>query len=153
MQMTRIQKIAESFAQLLPLFDNKVFKPIIQATPVPKKKSDLTHLQFHILEALFHAKTGISMTELAQHLRISKQQLTPLIRKLEEKNYVIKEQDSTDRRVVRLMLTETGKDIVKKRWEEIYRLFCDKLGKLSEDDLIDLDYAITKMIRIMDKLE
>jgi hypothetical protein len=35
--MTRIQKIAESFAQLLPLFDNKVFKPIIQATPVPKK--------------------------------------------------------------------------------------------------------------------
>jgi DNA-binding MarR family transcriptional regulator len=105
------------------------------------------------LEALFHAKTGISMTELAQHLRISKQQLTPLIRKLEEKDYVIKEQDATDRRVVILTLTEKGKDIVKKRWEEIYRLFCDKLGKLSEDDLMDLDYAITKMIRIMDKLE
>jgi DNA-binding MarR family transcriptional regulator len=105
------------------------------------------------LEALFHAKTGISMTELAQHLRISKQQLTPLIRKLEEKDYVIKEQDATDRRVVILMLTEKGKDIVKKRWEEIYRLFCDKLGKLSEDDLMDLDYAITKMIRIMGKLE
>jgi DNA-binding MarR family transcriptional regulator len=113
----------------------------------------LTHLQFHILEALFHAKTGISMTELAQHLRISKQQLTPLIRKLEEKDYVIKEQDATDRRVVILTLTEKGKDIVKRRWKEIYRLFCDKLGKLSEDDLMDLDYAITKMIRIMDKLE
>jgi DNA-binding MarR family transcriptional regulator len=93
------------------------------------------------------------MTELAQHLRISKQQLTPLIRKLEEKDYVVKMQDSTDRRVVILMLTEKGKDIVKKRWEEIYHLFCDKLGKLSEDDLIDLDYVITKMIRIMGKLE
>ncbi|MBA2875749.1 MarR family winged helix-turn-helix transcriptional regulator [Thermaerobacillus caldiproteolyticus] len=151
--MTRVQKIAESFAQLLPLFDNKVFKPIIQATPIPKKQSDLTHLQFHILEALFHAKTGISMTQLAQNLRISKQQLTPLIRKLEEKDYVVKVQSSTDRRFVILTLTEKGKQIVQKRWEEIYRLFCDKIGKLSEDDLIDLDYAITKLVRIMAKLE
>ncbi|QPA30648.1 MarR family winged helix-turn-helix transcriptional regulator [Thermaerobacillus caldiproteolyticus] len=151
--MTRVQKIAESFAQLLPLFDNKVFKPIIQATPIPKKQSDLTHLQFHILEVLFHAKTGISMTQLAQNLRISKQQLTPLIRKLEEKDYVVKVQSSTDRRFVILTLTEKGKQIVQKRWEEIYRLFCDKIGKLSEDDLIDLDYAITKLVRIMAKLE
>nr|WP_255375065.1 MarR family transcriptional regulator [Anoxybacillus sp. UARK-01] len=72
-------------------------------------------MQFHILESLLHAKADISMTELADGLRISKQQLTQLIRNLEEKEYVTKVPSPTDKRSVIVMLTEKGRHVVKKR--------------------------------------
>ncbi|TRY25005.1 MarR family transcriptional regulator [Brevibacillus sp. LEMMJ03] len=149
--MPQTKQIAENFIRLLPLVYNKMNKPVTKHTPVPKP-SDLTHLQFHILEELFHAQEGIAMTHLAQSISISKQQLTPLIKKLEEKEYVKKVQDANDRRFVKLMLTEKGKRTVYQRWEEFYRLFCDRISQLGEDDLFDLDYAIHKIIRILGKL-
>ncbi|AKP45707.1 Transcriptional regulator MarR family [Bacillus smithii] len=93
------------------------------------------------------------MTQLAQNINISKQQLTPLIAKLAENNYVEKAKNDRDRRFVKLMLTEKGKETVKKRWEDFYYLFCEKIGQLDEEDLIDFDYAIHKIIRILEKLD
>jgi len=150
--MSRIEKIAENFIRLLPLVYNKLNKPATDQTPVPKP-SHLTHLQFHILEELFLTKEGVSMTQLAQKISISKQQLTPLIKKLEENHYVIKARDDNDRRFVKLMLTEKGKKTVKKRWEDFHHLFCDRISQLDEDDLFDLDFAIHKIIRILEKLD
>ncbi|TDF98332.1 MarR family transcriptional regulator [Paenibacillus piri] len=145
------EQIAANFVQLLPLVYNKLNKPASKNTAVTRP-SDLTHLQLHILEELFHAKEGVSMTQLSQHISISKQQLTPLIMKLEEKDYVSKVQDHTDRRSVILMLTEKGRTTVLKRWGEFHRLFCNQINTLSDDDLSDLDYAIKKIIRIFGKL-
>ncbi|MEJ9210383.1 MarR family winged helix-turn-helix transcriptional regulator [Bacillus smithii] len=149
---SKTDKIAESFIRLLPLIYNKMNKPVANQKAAPKT-SDLTHLQFHILEELFHTKEGISMTQLAQNINISKQQLTPLIAKLAENNYVEKAKNDRDRRFVKLMLTEKGKETVKKRWEDFYYLFCEKIGQLDEEDLIDFDYAIHKIIRILEKLD
>jgi DNA-binding MarR family transcriptional regulator len=149
----KIEQIAANMIQLLPLLQDKLFKPALKNASNLKKQSDLTHLQFHILEELFHTKTGISMTQLAKSINVSKQQLTPLVNKLEEKDYVIKMQDVNDRRYVKLMLTEKGKNIVSKRWEDIHCLIFNRISHLSEDELIDLDYAINKILRIINKLE
>ena len=149
----KIEQIAANMIQLLPLLQDKLFKPALKNASNLKKQSDLTHLQFHILEELFHTKTGISMTQLAKSINISKQQLTPLVNKLEEKDYVIKMQDVNDRRYVKLMLTEKGKNIVIKCWEDIQCLLYNRISHLSEDELIDLDYAINKILRIINKLE
>jgi DNA-binding MarR family transcriptional regulator len=148
-----IEQTAERFIQLLPLIYTKFNKPIAQPFPVQKKSSDLTHLQYHILEELLHAEAGFSMTQLAQIIHISKQQLTPLVNKLEEKAYIIKVPDAKDKRRVRLQLTEKGKAAVKQRWEEFHRLLCGRISELHEDDLLDLDFAIAKIIRILGKLK
>jgi DNA-binding MarR family transcriptional regulator len=149
---SKINEIAEGFIRLLPLIYNKMSTPVAKNSPVPKP-SDLTHLQFHILEELFQIQDGVSMTQLAQRIRISKQQLTPLMRKLEEKGYVIKVKDTADRRSVRIMLTEKGKQTVRLRWDEFHHVFCERIRQLSEDDLFDLEYSINKIIRIMSKLD
>lgn len=135
------------------MLQDKLYKPALKNASKLKKQSDLTHLQFHILEELFHTETGISMTQLAQKINISKQQLTPLVNKLEGKSYLTKIQDINDKRYVKLMLTGKGKKLVSKRWEDIYFLLNNRISGLSIDDLIDLDYAINKILRIINKLE
>jgi DNA-binding MarR family transcriptional regulator len=145
----KIEQIAANWIQLLPQFYNKMNK----SNTSQKKQSDLTHLQFHILEELFQEKAGISMTQLANNISISKQQLTPLMNKLEELGYVVRVKDDSDKRMTKINLSEEGKRIVSKRWEEFHAVLCDRIQTLSEDDLIDLDYSISKLNRIISRLE
>ncbi|WP_088066439.1 MarR family winged helix-turn-helix transcriptional regulator [Gottfriedia luciferensis] len=149
---SKANQIAEKFVRLLPLVFNKLNKPGSKNS-LKKKQDELTHLQYHILEELFQTVEGISLTELAQNISISKQQMTPLIMKLEEKEYVTKIPDANDKRSFNIVLTEKGKQIVTKRWEDFYHLFCERIGQLDEDDLTDLDYSMHKIIRILGKLE
>lgn len=140
------EQISQDFVRLLPLVYNKLASS-------PKKASSLTHLQIHILEEMMHAREGISVTHLAQRIRISKQQLTPLIHKLEEHEFVSKSQNLEDKRSVKLMLTEKGTTEVMKHWEGFQQLLSSRIGQLDEDDLLDLDFAINKIIRIFAKLD
>ncbi|MFB7139109.1 MarR family winged helix-turn-helix transcriptional regulator [Gottfriedia sp. NPDC056225] len=152
MTNSKTHQIAEKFIQLLPLVFNKFNKPGSKNS-LKNKQAELTHLQSHILEELFQTPEGISLTELAQNISISKQQMTPLIMKLEEKEYVSKIQDANDKRSVKIVLTEKGKKVVSKRWEDFYHIFIERLGQLDEEDLLDLDYSMHKIIRILGKIE
>ncbi|PEJ57563.1 MULTISPECIES: MarR family winged helix-turn-helix transcriptional regulator [unclassified Bacillus (in: firmicutes)] len=152
MTNSKTHQIAEKFIQLLPLVFNKFNKPGSKNS-LKNKQSELTHLQSHILEELFQTPDGISLTELAQNISISKQQMTPLIMKLEEKEYVSKIQDANDKRSVKIVLTEKGKKVVSKRWEDFYHIFIERVGQLDEEDLLDLDYSMHKIIRILGKIE
>jgi DNA-binding MarR family transcriptional regulator len=131
--------IADNFIRLLPLFYEKFHS---------RKRSDLTSLQIHILESLVQCNESISMTRLSTKMDICKQQLTTLICKLEEKKLVIKEQDEKDRRIMKLSITKKGEEEVKKHWDEI----CGKLQSLDKEDLEDLEYAASKMIKVMNKI-
>lgn len=137
---------------MLSLAYNKLNKPLSKSA-AKANASDITHLQLHILEELYHTSAGISLTQLAKQIRISKQQLTPLIAKLEEKAYVLKTQDNADKRSIKLLLSEKGKTRVTEHWEEFHHLFSERVAGLAEDDRIDLDYAINKIIRIFGKMQ
>jgi DNA-binding MarR family transcriptional regulator len=80
----KIDQIAGDYIRLIPMLYRKLDKPT-QNAAARKVPSELTHLQYHILEEMFQQNEGSSMTQLAKSIRISKQQLTPLISKLEEK--------------------------------------------------------------------
>ncbi len=135
---TNKEHIAENFSKLFSLLYG------INANKHP----ELTNLQVHILDELIQSTDGISMSQMANRLAICKQQLTPLICKLENKDYVQKNQDPTDRRIAKLTLSEKGTDIIKCRMKEM----SEKLGQLDEADLADLEYATSKVIRIVEKL-
>lgn len=149
---SKIDQMAADYIRLIPLLYRKFDRPT-QNAAARKTPSELTHLQYHILEELFHQKEGSSMTQLAKTIRISKQQLTPLISKLEEHNYVMREPDTDDKRLVNLRLTEKGKETVSLRWEAFHRDLCDQMSRLDEEDRTDLAFAIGKITRILERLE
>jgi DNA-binding MarR family transcriptional regulator len=137
--------IAQGFIQLLPLIYNTLNKEPLS------KQAELTHLQSHILETLFHSSNSVSISELAKVIDISKQQMTPIIHKLEENDYIIKVRDLNDKRAFNIMLSEKGKDVITSKWAELYHIFCAKLDQISEEDQIDLEFSIYKIIRIFGK--
>lgn len=146
------ERIAADYLQLLPLLHRKLDKPSLQAD---SRRTDptLTHLQYHILEELYQQADSVTMTQLARSIQIAKQQLTPLIAKLEERDYVVKTPGTRDKRLVELRLTEKGRSTIGKRWEAVYRSLCGRLAPLEEEDRADLAYAVAKMTRILTRLE
>jgi len=148
----QVDGIAHSFMRLLPLLYTKLTEPEPGAAG-EKKPSELTHLQLHLLEQLYQTEQGSSVTQLAESLRISKQQLTPLVQKLEQKGYLLKRQDESDRRAVKLLLTEKGSAEASGRWADLYKLLCERLGRLGEEQREDLSFAAAKMVRILERLE
>ncbi len=65
----------------------------------------LTRTQWHVLY-LLHEQDGLSQTELADHLTITKPSLGHVVDRLVEGGWVERTEDSTDRRVKRVYLTE-----------------------------------------------
>ncbi|WP_255266652.1 MarR family winged helix-turn-helix transcriptional regulator [Bacillus cereus] len=146
----RKNHIAQSFVQLLPLVYTSLNQG--ETNKESAKQSDLTHLQSHILESLMHVQEGVAISELAKKINISKQQMTPIVQKLEDRGYIVKVRDENDKRSFKVMLAKAGEEIVTSRWTELYHLFCHKLDQLNEEDQIDLEYALYKMNRILEKL-
>ncbi|MBB5021822.1 MarR family winged helix-turn-helix transcriptional regulator [Desulfurispira natronophila] len=67
----------------------------------------ITPSQFKVLKAL-HEMGQVRHKELTERTLISKGTLTGVINRLEKKNYVKRQADSSDGRVQRVMLTEEG---------------------------------------------
>jgi DNA-binding MarR family transcriptional regulator len=66
--------------------------------------------QFPVLMALYHAD-GVNQETLAREQRFDKATITRAVLVLEEKGYVRRVRDETDRRAYRLSLTEKGRAI------------------------------------------
>lgn len=149
---SNLSQMAASYMMLVPLLYRKM-DARDETRPERKEHSELTHLQLHILEELHPIPEGISLTQLSKNIRVSKQQLTPLIAKLIEKNYLLKTPDEADKRSVKLRLSEKGKQTVTKRWEKFHGQLRSQIGRLSEEDQLDLQYALTKMTAILQRME
>jgi len=146
------ERMAEDLIRLLSVLFNNMSKLSGKNGSVPEPSS-LTHLQLHVLDELVHEPEGMAMTRLARRIRIAKQQLTPLVKKLEELAYVERTRNPRDRRSYQLVITDQGKEAAIARWEEFRAILSDRIASLGEDDRMDLDFAVRKIIRIFSKME
>ncbi|QIK70350.1 MarR family transcriptional regulator [Erysipelothrix sp. HDW6C] len=71
----------------------------------------LSMTEVHTLEGISKSETKM-MSDVAAHLRITQGTLTTTINRLTHKGYVYREQDTRDRRIFRLVLTEKGEEVV-----------------------------------------
>jgi DNA-binding MarR family transcriptional regulator len=74
------------------------------------------------------------MRELAQHLSVAVNSMTSIVDNLEHKKLVRRHRSEEDRRVVRVELTDTGREIYQSLVEVNLRLFRTMLGALTEDE-------------------
>ncbi|WNQ12348.1 MarR family transcriptional regulator [Paenibacillus aurantius] len=149
---TKISTMAAGYLQLIPQLYRKL-DASGAGTAGRRPSTGLTHLQVHVLEEMYQREEGIAMSDLARTILVSKQQLTPLITRLEQKQYVRREADAADKRSVRLTLTEKGRALVYERWAGLHGTLCRKLEGLGEEDQADLEYVLVKLSRILSRLE
>ncbi len=137
--MTKLEKVVDNFMFLLTYMRQNYFRPAEQIT-----RLKLSHAQFHAISFLA-LKGPLPMTELANKMAISKQQLTPLIYKLIESGWVVRRSDENDRRIVLIEITEEGLRTYTELKADIKHKFEEKLSELPENQLDELDDLLQRI--------
>jgi MarR family 2-MHQ and catechol resistance regulon transcriptional repressor len=104
---------------------------------------DITWQQFH---AMYHiGDEGIPATELAKELNCNTSNMTGLIDRMSENNWVYRERSKSDRRIWLIKLTKAGialkAKLMPQHHQNLYRI----MSVLSEEELICLKALLMKL--------
>lgn len=141
--MSSLENVVDNYLSLLGYMRDNFFRPVEQMT-----KNRLSPAQFHAVSILCH-KGSLTMSELAGELKVSKQQLTPLIYRLIDNDLVVRKADVHDRRIVRIEITETGRCTFKDLKSEIKQSLSERLSILSDNELDELERMLFRTQEIM----
>lgn len=114
-------------ANLVNHFLRDVFNEILKTEEecLASSSSNLSLKEMHVIEAVDDAQvlnTDNRSTAIASVLRITPGTLTTAVSLLEKKGYLVRKKDDVDRRIVRLYVTEKGKQIC-----ELHHKFHDEM--------------------------
>ncbi len=107
------------------------------------KKVDLTYPQYLVMLVLWEEEK-LSVSQLGKKLYLNTNTLTPLLKKMKEKNLVLKERSSTDERTVFIQLTDKGK-LLQKRAESIPLALFSSLN-MSQDEFQQMRKLMWKFL-------
>ncbi len=93
------------------------------------------------------------MSALAQEMQISKQQLTPLVYKLINQGLLTKKKDQDDRRVVRIEITEQGRNMFRELFAELKQDFVERLKILPDEEIDELGWMLKRIREILGNME
>ncbi len=110
-------------------------KEIIRSYEPLLKPLGLTYTAYITLLALWE-KDNVSVKELGEKLFLDSGTLTPLLKKMEQQNLVVKTRSKEDERTVLISLTDEGKALRTTCLEIPQKMMCKKL--LEPEDAADL---------------
>ncbi len=140
------ETVAEEMLTLMMIFQRKLIRPSEQIT-----RESISPMQFQALGVLANMGPQ-TMSELAMGLVVSKQQLTPIVDKLERMDLVVRTGDPTDRRVIRLELSPRGLEFLIKLKDEFVEMVEKKLSPLESSDRQSLKDALHQVSNLLNKL-
>ena len=107
------------------------------------EKLDITYSQYLVMMVLWEYER-LTVSQIGQKLHLDSGTLTPLLKRLEGKGYIIRHRKKEDERVVEVFLTEVGNQLQKKACI-VPAQMQEKLN-LSAEDLIELKITVTKLL-------
>lgn len=138
---TAIAEIVQSF--------RRIFKAIQQYSEEVLKEFGVTGPQLWLLKTL-RREGGTSVGELSQKMYLHISTVSGIIDRLEAKGYIARKRGDTDRRVVTVHLTETGRRIVDKAPEPSQGKLLYSLQNLSQREVLEMHGALQKIVRLME---
>jgi MarR family transcriptional regulator, organic hydroperoxide resistance regulator len=114
---------------------NRVYKPLLEPL-------SLTYPQYLVMLTLWE-KDNVSVKEIGTRLHLDSGTLTPLLKRLEQSDFVTRRRDAEDERQVRIELTSRGLDLRGQAKSIPREILCATGGSLDEivslrDELIAL---------------
>lgn len=92
---------------------------------------------------------GVTTSELADAMKCSMSAVSKLVRTMEGKGYIKRIENARDRRITYLILTEKGKETLKRARKERDLLMKSFVEKMGEEDLIMLTKLLKNVYEIM----
>lgn len=110
-----------------------------------KTGSNNDNSRWRILKSIAR-EAGITQSKLAEILEIRPQSLTRVLNGLETEGYIIRERNSSDRRVIKLHLTEKGNEYCSDRKADFQVRAVNIFSVLSDDEKNQLKSLLEKVI-------
>ena len=109
---------------------------------------DLTYPQYLVLLILWESKEQ-TVSQLGEKLNLDSGTLTPLLKRLEQKNLIHRNRNPKDERVVQINLTNEGSSLQEKAVEIPSKMF--KSLAISEEEIKNLKLNINNLLNILQK--
>lgn len=141
--MSELKVLVDDFLLLMGHMRDNYFRPAEQIT-----RMRLSPGQFHAISIL-RSQGPLPMRELAAIMRISKQQLSPLICKLIDAGLAERKIDQKDRRIQLIDVTAKGRDTFETLKGEIRHAFTKRMEALPEEDIRELAKLVRRIHEIL----
>lgn len=136
------------------MLDNQVCFPLYSAANAVIRtyrplldKLDLTYSQYLVMMVLWE-NDGISVKDIGSRLHLDSGTLTPLLKRLEGKGFVVRGRSEVDERVRVLKLTQEGANLKETALQVPAQMKC-KI-QLELDELLELKRLCEKVIKTID---
>lgn len=118
-------------------------------------EEQITTQQWSVLGALSRdtISNGMTVSQLCEYLMVSRQNLTGLLGRLEERDLVYRMIDPSDQRSRRIRLTENGSALWSRITPLISAFYEEALGKLSYDDRASCVHYLNSLLDTMKNMD
>ena len=113
---------------------------------------DIKLLHFEIMTVLKEEGT-LHVAEIGEKLRIAKAQMTHLIDKLVELDFVKREMNSIDRRTINITITEKGSKVLEEQDNLVINAIRDNMSSLTGKELEALSHSLRNLRDTLFKLQ
>jgi len=134
-----------------PLVFRMVRRRLISMT-LADTNLDIKLLHFEIMRVLKDEGT-LHPAKIGEKLLIAKAQMTHLIDKLVELEFVKREMCSDDRRTINITLTDKGREVLEEQDNLVINAMQENMSSLTDAELEDLSGSLRKLRDILFKLE
>lgn len=125
---------------------NRIGKSLIHVIDQElRRKFGITFGQWKVLIILANSESGLTQKEIADKLVLEGPTLIPIIDKLEKDTLVIRKNDSKDRRINRIFLTNKTNDLLNDTIECVSQIKKISMAGLTENDVIITKNTLEKM--------
>lgn len=119
---------------------------------VPWAEVGLTLPQLKLLGLLASRPEGMHGRELARVLGIRPSAVTALVERVVEPGYAWREEDPRDRRIIRVRITERGRELLERMAAGQRELLGRMLDQLSPDELVIVQQALRRLRTACERL-
>ncbi len=109
---------------------------------------DITYPQYLVMMVLWNGD-GLTVSHIGEKLFLDSGTLTPLLKRLETKGFIIRKRKKEDERVVEVFLAKAGKELQKKACE-IPGKIQKKIG-IQPEELLELKDTVLKILNKLEK--
>ena len=109
-------------------------------------------VEWRVLVHLDHSD-AISVREIHHAVRLDKMAVTRAVQRLSDRGLISKSANSTDRRLLSLMLTQEGRDFVQSVVPVAMDFQTELMSELSRDEIKELDRLLHKLWRGLWKIQ
>lgn len=146
-----VGKVAQDLLSVPPLIFRLIRRKLVMTT-LADIDVDIKLLHFEIMRVLKEEGT-LHPAEIGERLLIAKAQMTHLIDKLVELDFVKREIGADDRRTINVTLTEKGREVLDEQENLVVNAVSDNMSDLTEKELEDLCSSLRNLRDTLFKLQ